>query len=360
MAKFFNIAIGVLVAIFVALAGLLVVSALKEPEEEVVEEVEVTGLEEVEPVYYYPLSGTEVTDAGNPSNQKPIAVVIENSPEARPQSGLEEADIVFEFLAESSITRFVAIYQSESPGKVGPVRSARPYFLEVAKGYDAFFVAHGYSDTAEAMLNNEYIEHINGMQYEGVYFERDSSRSAPHNSYTSGETIDTAMADLGVSTVSDDIPEYKFYTEDEMNKIVGEQTTEVHVSYGSSTYDNTFVYDAATGSYTRYVDGEVTVDRETGEPVWIQNIMVIEAPHSYEENGENRVIDMTTGGRGYMIQQGVIYPIQWENVNGKITPYVDGVEVKLVPGKTWINVIPASDFDTAVTYEMPAPEVETQ
>lgn len=348
--------LGVIVVVLLAILG---IATYNENKEEPVGEVEVTGLEE-EPVFYYPLSGTEVTDTGSQLDQRPVAVVIENSPDARPQSGLEEADIVFEFLAESSITRFVAIYQSEYPEKVGPVRSARPYFLETAKGYDAFFVAHGYSESAKAMLDNEYIEHINGMAYEGVYFERDDSRDAPHNSYTSGEVITTAMNDLGVSTTSDDIPEYQFYTEDEMDNIVGDQASEVKVSYGSSTYDNTFVYDPEKGSYTRHVDGEVTVDRETGEPVEIQNIMVIEAPHSYEDNGENRVIDMTAGGRGYMIQNGVIYPIQWENVDGKITPYVDGVEAKLVPGKTWVNVLPTSEFDAAVTYETPKPEAETE
>ncbi|WP_374701220.1 DUF3048 domain-containing protein [Thalassobacillus sp. C254] len=74
---------------------------------------------------------------------------MNNHPEARPQSGLQHADVVYEVLSEGAVTRFVAIYQSQQPVRIGPVRSARGYHINLANGFDAFFVTHGWSPEAE-------------------------------------------------------------------------------------------------------------------------------------------------------------------------------------------------------------------
>ena len=81
-----------------------------------------------------------------------VAVMINNHPAARPQSGLHKADIVYELLAEGDVTRFLAIFQSEQPDNIGPVRSARSYYIELAKGYDSLYIAHGNSPDAKKML----------------------------------------------------------------------------------------------------------------------------------------------------------------------------------------------------------------
>ena len=78
-----------------------------------------------------------------------VAVMVNNHPAARPQSGLNKADIVYELLAEGDVTRFLAIFQSEQPDNMGPVRSARDYYIELAKGFDSLYIAHGNSPDAE-------------------------------------------------------------------------------------------------------------------------------------------------------------------------------------------------------------------
>ena len=115
--------------------------------------------------------------------------MVNNHPKARPQSGLSKADIVYEVLAEGDITRFLAIFQSRMPKEIGPVRSARDYYIDLAKGYDSLYVAHGYSPEAKEMLTNGFIDNLNGMQYDGTLFKRASFRKAPHNSYISYEHI---------------------------------------------------------------------------------------------------------------------------------------------------------------------------
>ena len=118
-----------------------------------------------------------------------VAVMINNHPLARPQSGLNKADIVYEMLAEGDVTRFLAVFQSEQPENVGPVRSARAYYIELAKGFNSLYIAHGYSPEAKEMLDNGYIDNLNGMVYDGTLFQRASFRKAPHNSYITYDNI---------------------------------------------------------------------------------------------------------------------------------------------------------------------------
>src|SRR5690606_25562598 len=99
-----------------------------------------------------------------------------NHPNARPQSGLASADVVYEMLAEGDVTRFLALYQSEIPDNIGPIRSARSYFIELAKGLDAFYIAHGFSPEAQSMLRNNVVDNINGMYYDGSIFKRSRDR----------------------------------------------------------------------------------------------------------------------------------------------------------------------------------------
>ena len=96
--------------------------------------------------------------------------MVNNHPLARPQSGLNKADIVYEIFAEGNVTRFLAIFQSEQPEKIGPVRSARDYYIELAKGYDSLYIAHGNSPEAKKMLDNGYIDNLNGLYYDGTLF----------------------------------------------------------------------------------------------------------------------------------------------------------------------------------------------
>lgn len=308
----------------------------KEPEEDkpVDKKVEVND----EAKYVYPLTGESADDE---INKRPIAVMINNHPKARPQSGLQKADLVYEMLAEGDVTRFLAVYQSEEPERVGPVRSARDYYIELAKGLNSIYVCHGYSPDAKQLLDAGYIDNLNGLFYDGTLFKRDKSRKAPHNSYITFTNIEKGAEEQSFD-LEKQPKELSFLSEKEIKALEGEVATNVTVKYGSSTFDVTYKYDEAEKQYSRYSDGVQTADKDTDEPVALNNIVILEAPHEIVDSQGRRDIDFSSGGNAYLIQEGKWNTIQWQFIDNRITFVKDGKEAKLVPGKTWVNVIPDS------------------
>jgi hypothetical protein len=308
--------------------------AVKEHKDKEVEDV----VKEVEELpYEYPLTGigTEKEPA-----RRAIAVVVNNHPKARPQSGLDKADLVYEVLAEGDVTRFVAIFQSEKPENVGPVRSAREYFIDLASGYDTFFVAHGYSPEAKTMLDRGEIDNINGIQYDGTLFKRADFRKAPHNSYITYENIVKGADQKGYAM--DKAPEAAvFLSSEEADLVEGTPAAEFMVSYGTPTFDVIYEYDAEKGKYHRFTGSEETVDLESKEPVLLDNVLVVQMNHQIVDSAGRREVNVTTGGKGYLFQKGKVNEIQWKNEAGRIIPYKDGVKAGFVQGKTWINIVPS-------------------
>ncbi|MGG0720116.1 DUF3048 domain-containing protein [Robertmurraya massiliosenegalensis] len=289
--------------------------------------------------YQYPLTGMGVKEE---STNRAYAVMVNNDPKARPQSGLHKADIVYELLAEGNVTRFLAVFQSEEADRIGPVRSARDYYIDLAKGYDALYIAHGYSPEAKEMLDSGYVDNINGMQYDGSLFKRDSNRVAPHNSYITTESILKGADNLGYNM---DVPPstLPFLTEEETDTLAGSSAKTAQVSYYSSNLFNViFEYDEETKKYERYSNGERTEDLDSSEPVLLDNIFVVEADHRLIDDYGRREIDLTSGGKAYLLQRGQWQEVEWKNVDGKILPFdANGQEVGFVPGKTWVNVVPS-------------------
>ncbi|TYS16934.1 DUF3048 domain-containing protein [Rossellomorea vietnamensis] len=287
--------------------------------------------EGTEAQFHHPLTGA---GSDEESQQRAVAVVVNNHPKARPQSGLDHADIVYEVLAEGNVTRFIALFQSEQPETVGPVRSARDYFIELAEGYDSFFVAHGYSPEAKDLLTSGSVDNINGMEYDGSLFKRADFRKAPHNSYISFENIEKGAEKVGAEMDTPPEP-LKFIQSAEAE---GEDAVSVKLSYYENpSYSPVYEYDQAEGKYTRVSDGEVLEDYDTGNPVLLDNIFIVEAPHAVVDDAGRRDIDLTSGGNAYLLQKGKLLKIKWENQDGRIVPAGDA---GLLPGKTWINIIP--------------------
>ena len=325
-----------LVSVLLLLSGCQSENATKvvKKEKQVTKEIKT---EKEKPILYqFPLTGksSETTTDG-----RAIAVMVNNHPKARPQSGLSKADIVYEILAEGDMTRFLAVFQSEKPANIGPVRSARDYYIEVAKGLGAFYIAHGYSPTAKKLLDSGYVDNINGMVYDGTLFKRASFRKAPHNSYITYENM-LKGAEMRHYSMEQTPPTFKFMTEEDSKNISGEPAKSVMITYSlSHISDSTFVYDEGLGKYKRYSGGEQTIDFETKEPVLIDNVLIIEAVHKLLEDRYHQAIDLKSGGPAYLLQKGKLNKLQWEYRNGRIVPVKDGVEVPFVPGHTWVNVV---------------------
>ncbi|MDR4956454.1 DUF3048 domain-containing protein [Bacillus sonorensis] len=283
----------------------------------------------------YPLTGLEAD--GN-VQQRPLAVVVNNHPKARPQSGLSKADIVIEALSEGPITRFLAIYQSEMPEAAGPFRSAREYFIDLALGFDGLLVHHGWSPGAKNRLKSGDSDHINGMDYDGSLFWRTDFREAPHNSYTSFKNIKKAADDKGYSMKARTEP-YTFKT---ARAASSGTPYSARLDYGTKNVTNNveYGYDKKAGGYVRTSDGMLTTDLETEEPVVLQNILIVEAEHQVKDTDGRRDIDLRSGGQGLLLQNGEVRQVDWKNEDGRIIPVKDGKTVPFVPGKTWINIIP--------------------
>lgn len=315
------------------------VNPVTQPEKKADSAKESNPIEEKEQQHFsntYPLTGIGTNEE---PEGRAVAVMVNNHPKARPQSGLSKADIVYEMLAESEVTRFLAVFQSEKPEYIGPVRSARKYYIELAKGMNALYIAHGYSPEAKALLNQGYVDSLNGIAYDGTLFKRVKFRKAPHNSYISFDNIEKGAAkksyDLNTQPRG-----FTFLTEQQIENLQGNSAPAVNISYGTKIFNVQFEYDGSLGKYKRFSGGEQTVEYGVASPVLIDNIFIIEASHRIVDNNGRRDINLKKGGKGYLLQKGKMNEVEWVNKDGRIIPVKNGVEIGFVPGKTWVNIVP--------------------
>lgn len=309
-----------------------------EPEEQEVEEVIV---EEVVYPFSQPFTGLGTEEE---PTARPIMVMVENQAQARPQSGLDQADMVYEILAEGDITRFVAVYQSETPEVIGPVRSIRPYFVEIGDGLDAVIVHAGWSQEAMNMLSARNLPHLDQVYGDDAYYWRSSERNAPHNLYTSIAKIREGAEKKKFRTEWHD-PMIQFADAD--TPVQGEPATTVKIPYINGYYV-TYEFDSEVGQYDRYMLGEPHKDKETDIQLTAVNILVCKTSHQIVDNVGRRHINVTGPGSGYLIQNGVVREITWQSKDGIIRPMIDGEIVPLLPGKTWIHLVPmASEIEAS-------------
>jgi hypothetical protein len=292
--------------------------------------------------FTYPLTGIE-TDME--AKDRPVMVMVENSPRARPQSGLDKADIVFEILAEGDITRFVAVYHSESPEVIGPVRSIRPYYVEIGDGLDALIVHAGWSQEAMNMLAGRRLAHFDQVYGDDAFYWRDKSRKAPHNLYTSVAKIREG-ADKKKYRTQWNGPILTFAKAEAAAggaveaAATGSTTADkVKINYIQGYYVS-YEYDGLTQTYRRFMEGDPHKDKESGVQLSGTNILIAESKHRILDKVGRRSVDVFGPGPGYLLQNGQAQAVTWERKGGIIRAFVEGREIPLLPGKTWIHVIP--------------------
>ncbi|PRO66234.1 DUF3048 domain-containing protein [Alkalicoccus urumqiensis] len=285
--------------------------------------------------YTAPLTGL---GTNTDPEMRPVAVMVENSPQSRPQSGLARADIVLEALVEGSVTRQLAWFQSEAPESIGPVRSARDYFIYPAADSDSIFVSAGGSPQAFELIQSGEVDHVSGLRYDGEYFTRQDSREAPHNLYTTlSDSTEAAQAE-GVNIEGWNDPELAFTDETELD---GEEAGAVEIDYGAPSSLVSYAFDEGEGGYVRSVGGEELVDPEEEISITPRNLLVIEAAHDVIDEEGRREIDLQSGGSALLIQDGMAVEAEWEYENGMfLTRNEDGESLPLLPGRTWIHAIP--------------------
>ncbi len=277
------------------------------------------------------------------ANAFPVAVMIDNIPPAWPHSGLEAASVLYETLVEGGATRIMAVFAGGTADKIGPIRSARPYYLEWVSEYDAFYGHVGGSPEALAAIDGLGLKDFSQL-YNGQYFWRDTSRYAPHNVYTSSELINLALRDKEYSDLTPDYESWKHKDDtpaEERNDT--EKTVEVKFS-GGETWTSKYVYDFDSNNYQKFHAGIPHVDNETGNQLAAKNVIVVVVPQITQYGEKGRLtMDIAGEGRAFVFRDGEKIEGIWKKADREDrTRFYDNndEEIHLNRGTTWVSVIP--------------------
>lgn len=272
---------------------------------------------------------------------RPLAVVIENSPEARPQSGLSDAEIVYEAVAEGGITRFLAIFQAREPESIGPVRSARPYYNFLANVWGGGLVHSGGSEQALAELSSgvhKQVYDINEFFY-GKYFSRDSSRLAPHNLYTTPTKLRELLEDKK-QTAWQPMTIWQF--ENTPTDQLATEVTQITIPFSGDLFRVNYLYDSTTNSYLRSVASRAHTDRNNSQQISAKNILIhlTDITLNDDELG-TMTIRLTGNGPCYLFASGKFQECRWRYENSRhIYTDTEGNPLKLQTGQTWVEIFP--------------------
>jgi len=310
-------------------------------EEQPAEERPGTGEEPAEPAvpadddYSLPFTGV-----------RPVAVMIDNQgSKVLPQGGLDRAQIVYEAIVEGGLTRLMPVFWGTEPEMIGPVRSARHYFLDFSMEYDAIYVHYGGSPQAGSDIKKLNINAIDGLVLgPDVFWDLTKDPKNWQDSYTSMEKLKKyAEKRKYRDTANVGFP----FTYSEPGKDIvpsdGDDAATVELNYPSMTvrYD----YDSGTGTYKRFRYGKEHMERVSGKQLEAKNIIVLHVRNwTIEGDYAGRQDMQTTGtGKGYYITCGKAYRIKWsKETRGSQTRYTyeNGEPIVLNRGQTWIQIMP--------------------
>jgi len=315
------------------------------------------------PVYYSNLSGLQIADPN--LNKKPVTgVMIENSIDARPQSGLSEAGVVFEAVAEGGVTRFLALFQDASPDNIGPIRSARPYYVQWALGFDAAYAHVGGSPDALNDISAWGVKDMNQFS-NGGFYHRTSDRAAPHNVYTAVATLNQLEANKGYTSTFTGFTRkkdqlYKAPTPATNGKPATNndaRTPANSIDFGLSgyTYDPHYDYNASTNSYDRSEAGQPHVDANGSKRISPKVVVALVVPLSQGALDSSGAYysnyNVLGSGTAYVFQDGTVTTAQWNKANNNSSlsfTTVDGKPFDLNRGQTWISAVTGTN---KVTYK---------
>lgn len=284
---------------------------------------------------------------------RPIAVMLDNNKDAWPHSGINSAYIVYEIIVEGGETRLMALFKGESPDSVGPVRSARHYYLDYALENDAIYAHLGWSPQAQSDIRKYGVDNIQGQAYDTgksrtatSLFWRSKSKYSPHNAYTSIAALQEIAADKKYELTSE-ATSILHYVVDEVELESDVVANEIVIPFSTGTKTK-FVYDSETKRYTRYCKGIKQTDELTGEDVTTKNIIITFADNYTLKDAENKGRQglKNTGTKdGYYITNGKAIKITCEkSARDEKTRYLkaDGTEIDVNDGNTYINICPVS------------------
>ncbi|MBE5819360.1 MAG: DUF3048 domain-containing protein [Clostridiales bacterium] len=305
-----------------------------------------TAVEPSEEAMKVVLKEIDIVDVN--SKSRPYAVMINNNHAAWPQSGVQDAYLVYELIAEGGITRMMALYKDADTAKIGSVRSARHYFLDYAEENDAIFVHWGGSDLAYSRISSSGINDIDGMSAGGNTFFRDTSlnRAYEHTGFTNMKELKELAAEKGIDrdTNKDLLLNYSVNEVDLSKKENAIPANSVYIRY-SDYHSTSYEYDEENKFYKRSMSGTPNTDLVTGEQYTAKNIITYQV-YNYTISGDDKgrqEFNNVGTGKGYYITDGYAVPITWEKTSHSsqtVYKYENGEEINVNDGNTFIQIQP--------------------
>jgi len=322
----------VLIASLVALAVLY-----QKPVEIVAQTVQKPKPKPKPVIYYSPLTGDIVSSAA--ATVQPVtAIMIENSPDARPQSGVKQAGIVYEAIAEGGITRFLTLHQQDKPQLIGPVRSVRMYYVDWLAPYNASVAHIGGSAAALAEVRGGNYRDIDQFFNSGSYW-RAADRYAPHNVYTSFDKLDALNKAKGYNE-----SHFTGFTRVDGKSSDAPTATSIAINFSGPLYNTSYTYDKANNRYNRILAGVPHMDREDGQ-ITPSVVVAMKIDMSLVlQDGYREDIKTTGTGHAVIFQNGTAQEVTWHKPERAspitFTDNTTGKDVPLIRGQTWIAAIP--------------------
>ena len=273
------------------------------------------------------------------TEHKPLAIILENHVDARPVAGLEEASVVYETIVEGDITRFFALFDYDVDiNRIGPVRSLRPFFIELAEEYNPVLFHAGGSADALEQIKNSLVYNINEISADGIYFWRDNTRQRPHNLFTSTDQMRRAVAAKEIEITSTFSP----WLFQDSTRTGSALITTPRILVNTSTNDQyavTFQYNPETNDYTRFQDGLIH-KTERGIILKTDNLVVQHVTADIVDDYGRLTIDLQSGGTASVYRDGITIDAVWRKENNRTRFYdSNSQEIIFNRGKVWVIFI---------------------
>ncbi|MDP2917927.1 MAG: DUF3048 domain-containing protein [bacterium] len=295
------------------------------------------------------LDGMTVPEAE--SNKLPLAIMIENLSVVRPQSGLSRANLVYEALAEGGITRFLAVFSgTEDLPEIGPVRSARVYYLDWAGELAAAYIHCGGDPYALRLIRQYKMKDLD-QSYNGYFFWRKNEMAAPHNLFTKTSLLNEAASAKGWIDQGNFKP-WLFKTEATLDSRP-DAVADLSIDFSAPSYAVVWKYDRENNQYLRYNGGFSHLDKNNNEQIAAKNVIVqfMFAALKDDDLAKGRLGMHTIGGdKALIFRDGEVVSGIWKkNYREDRTRFYteDWKEIEFNPGQIWIEVVP---MERAVSY----------
>jgi hypothetical protein len=263
-------------------------------------------------------------------------IMIENSPDARPQSGLKDAGVVFEAVAEGGITRFLTLFQEAQPDYVGPVRSVRPYYLEWLEGFDAAVAHVGGSPVGLAKLNSDGVKDLDQF-YNGGAYQRIAQRYAPHNVYTSLGSLIALEKSKGWTSSS-----FTGFARKADKPAATPTAKAIDFAISGPLYNAHYDYDVSTNSYLRSEGGTPHKDERSGQQLKPKVVIALVLPQGIDPDGIHTTYNTLGNGTAFIFQDGTVTQGTWSKASDKEQfrfGDANGSPLALNAGQTWISIV---------------------